>query len=258
MESNNSSTTQIIIIIVLVIITIALFAYLIIISVQIPPYIVTPFANNSVIKIRSLANNLYLKPINCNEISGCTFSNFSPNVCSNQDDIVIAAIGQYNDSGTNWQLCEYSGNSTTDPITGEAKYRIFQSNNQGTIVMALQGGILTTQTLFGNCIATNSVVLNCDQNQISNYFSFLLNEKVQTGVSSNTTSGSYQIFTSCDFQQRNPLFCSGQGNTDLSLQGCPPFVLSTVIASIYSGCTYPNFDPTCELNYLFEIDVISQ
>ena len=66
MESNNSSTTQIIIIIVLVVITIALFAYLIIISVQIPPYVVTPFANNSVIKIRSLANNLYLKPINCN------------------------------------------------------------------------------------------------------------------------------------------------------------------------------------------------
>ena len=257
METTNSnSTIQIIVIIILVVITIALFTYLIIVAVKIPPILVTPFANGSKVKIRSLANNLYLKPISCSQINGCDFSIYtSQNFCNIPAATVVAAIGQYDETGTTWQLCEYSGNNSSGP-TGEAKYLVFQGNTQNTTILRISNDILSTVTTQGNCVAESSSVFDCALQTDKVYFSFILNQKTKVGVISNTTSGSYQIFNSCDITQ--PLFCSGQGNTNLNNLDCPPFVLTANSGKKYTNglCEVPNFTPICALNYLFEIDVI--
>lgn len=258
-ESTNFSG-QIIVIVILVIIAIILFVYLLIISVNIPPVTIVPFANGSTVRIRSLANNLYLKPVSCSEITGCSDPLFADG-CPASDSIVIAAVGQPGDPQINWQLCEYSSTTSSDNSgqstnqLGEAKYLVYLGNSQGTQAMASLQGFLKLVTLAGNCTDISSGYLNCATQQIGNYLTFILNERTQSGLSSNTTSGSYQMYDSCDLN--NPYLCTGQGNTDLTKPGCVPFVVKQSVGGEAINCSVPVTTPICILNYLFEIDVVS-
>lgn len=240
--------TQTIVIIVLVIVGIILFVVLLVELVDIPKPLVVPFADGTIIKIKSLANNLYLRPISCADVATCndTFVRF---ICDGTPGgVIISAIGQETDPLTNWQLCQYS--SLAD--TGAAKYLIFSENNQNTSIMAINFELLFLTPSNGICTQLKSQPLACDQTTFQTYFSFILNERSLPGT--NTTSGSYNIITSCD---NKFIATSGQGATSLPATVCPPIMLSSAAAGAEFGCPNASVDPRCSLSYLFAIEVQS-
>ena len=241
---SSGSTGQIVVIIILVIVGIILFVFFLIEFINIPSPLIVPFANNSIVQIKSLTNNLYLRAIDCNEINGCTEAEFLRVCPVGSSCTIVSAIGQINEPGTRWTLCQYTSNNDS----GNAKYILYS----GTTVMQLIAGILTVVPTADTCQQAKSLLLNCaDAQSTSNYFSFILNEKTQN--TSNTTSGSYQMVLGCS--PEDPLFCSGQGSQDLRVPGCPPFIITSDVDNPKFGCTSAA-NPTCTLNYLFEIEVV--
>lgn len=260
--TGGGSTAQIIVIVVLVIIAIVLFVVLLIASVNVPPALVTPFADGSRIRIKSLANNLYLKPVTCSDISNCNDTLFQATCGTNQVQTVIAAVGSDpNDPQIIWSLCQYSGTlASGQPNTGEAKYIVFfeggQSNQFLQVVQTAQGSILTLQSANGICSALKSDVLFCPDQFIQStaYFSFLLNEKTLSTKNTSTTSGSYEIANACNLEDK--LICTGQGIQNLDSPGCPAFVVTLGTSLSIINCP-TSIEPRCALNFLFEIELIS-
>lgn len=246
--------TQTIVIIVLVIIGIILFIVLLVELVDIPQPLIVPFADGTIIKIKSLANNLYLRPVGCTDISSCT-APFVQEVCDtfpNGTGVIVSPIGQVTDPLTNWQLCQYS--SLSDE--GEAKYLIYSKGNDNTFILSLSTPILTLVRADDICTGLKSNPINCNPTAPSQtYFSFILNEQSAPGLGVNTTSGAYNIFVPCGTAENSFLLTSGQGATTLPANVCPPIVSSQLGQSF--NCEQPNGNPSCSLSYLFSIEVQS-
>ena len=239
-------TSQIIILIILIVIGIILFVVFLVELVNIPKPLIVPFADGTTIKIKSLANNLYLRPVPCSLVTTCNNA-YVRAFCDNQPNgSIISAVGQATDPLTNWQLCQYSALSDQ----GEAKYLVFSESNQGTSVMTIFDGTLFLSPSNGVCTELKNKQLTCSPTDtFYNYFSFILNEKVLS--TTNTTSGSYKIKASC-----GPFIgTSGQGATSLPANICPPVILEQKAIGVQIGCPAPDVDPRCSLSYLFEIEV---
>jgi len=253
---------QIIVLVLLILIGIILFVVFIVELTNVPAPIIVPFADGTIIKIKSLSNNLYLKPVPCNLIGTCD-NNYIRAYCdANPTRTIISAVGQFDDPLTNWQLCQYS--SITDE--GEAKYLIFSESNQNPVIMKFDAQRLVLESTNGICTQMKSENIDvCNVDGTNSYFSFILNEKDSSLTS--TTSGSYNILSVCATSgPPNPppypviengyVFSDGQGATSLPANICPPLVLSQTNAGSDIGCENGvTDDPRCILNYLFEIEV---
>jgi hypothetical protein len=255
--TGSNSTAQIIVIIVLVVIAIVLFVVFIVFTVQIPIATVTPFADGTRIKIKSLANNRYLKPVVCSQILPPCSDPFYTNFCGgNNGNVAIAAIGTENDIDTIFQLCQNSNIGQAGSIeSGLAKYELYLTNTQNTNVLSLNNeNFLTIFESDQTCIAEKSTSSGCG-NQIGvqnrTLFSFILDEKALN--SGTTASGAYKIVDACF--PNIFLVCTGQGNSSLNNPGCPPFVYTTSSPGSTGGCT-TDLDPRCTLSFLFEIEVL--
>lgn len=247
-----AQVSQLIVLIILVIIGIVLFVLFLVELVNIPQPLVVPFADGTIIKIKSLANNLYLRPVPCSSFTCENPSVVQACLANDGNKNIVAAIGQADDPLTNWQLCQYSALSDT----GEAKYLVYSESNQGLFSMYLDGfGSLRITGPMPICTQLKSIPIKCptlDQGQ--GYFSFILNERAQSIT--NTTSGSYNIIPSCAItgSEGGFLISSGIGAISLPAADCPPLVLDI---GTNIGCTGPEDGPRCALSYLFEIEVQS-
>lgn len=255
--SASSSTGQIVAIIILVLIAVSLFVIFIVITVNIPTVEIAPFRDGSKVRIKSLANNLYLRPVACSNILGCTDNFFVGNACSSTPpQTIVAPVGQASEDETQWTLCEYAGISVggNGINTGQAKYLVYSEGEGNNVVMAVNAQqTLVIGSVPGACKAQKTTLLECTTGRFDfSYFSFVLNEKTQGANNASSSSGSYYITNGCDLDEK--LFCTGQGNVDQTQQGCPPVVVTSEEAA-FSSCTSP-FSPTCTLNYLFEIEVL--
>lgn len=235
----------------LVIIGIILFVVLIVELVDIPAPLIVPFADGSIIKIRSLANNLYLRPINCTNIPKCNELNVQ-SVCnsfSGGTGVIISAIGQATDPLTNWQL--YQSSAIDDQ--GDAKYLIYLEGIDGTFSMQLDAGLLILVNRNVVCTTYKEFGVGCQTTDGQVYFSFILDERSAPGT--NTTSGSYSIRAQCSEPDNAYIVTSGQGATSLPADICPPLV--GLQQNQDFNCPTPNTDPRCSLSYLFSIEVQS-
>lgn len=125
---------QIIIVVILIIITIIITLWLIS-QVENPvPQVILPFNNGAFIKIKSLANNKYLRPVgggctsgssygSCQSpfFAGCGSSQYIPGPITQ-----LVADGDENDSNTVWQLCQYTGTKPTP--NNNAVYSLYHIN----------------------------------------------------------------------------------------------------------------------------------
>lgn len=241
--------TQTIVIIVLVIIGVILFVVLIVELVDIPAPLIVPFADGTKVKIRSLANNLYLRPINCTNISTCNELNVQ-DVCDsfpNGTGVVISAIGQASDPLTTWQLCQ----SSAIDDSGDAKYLIYSEGTDGTFIMQLDAGLLMLVNANAVCTSFKANGVGCQSLDGQRYFSFILEERGKPGT--NTTSGAYSIKAQCSLPDNTFILTSGQGATSLPANICPPLVVLQQNQDF--NCATPNTEPRCSLNYLFSIEV---
>jgi hypothetical protein len=254
--------SQLIILIILIVIGIVLFVVLLVELVNIPSPLITPFADGSIVRIKSLANNLYLKPVSCSDLASCN-NDYVGGLCDVEGgiDTIVVAIGQANDPLVRWQLCQYSALSDT----GQAKYVLFSESSQDISALSFfSNNNSLTSTAFlnpagGVCTQIRSQQPNCAGGQvIRQHFSFVLNERA---AGNNTTSGSYNIASSCDFGNGDGfLFSDGIGAITLPLPDtgvCPPLVLTQSSGGSTINCTEPNVDAGCSLNYLFEVEVVS-
>lgn len=206
-----------------------------------------PFADGTKIRIKSLANNLYLRPIPCTSFT-CDFQAIV-NACAVPGRNIISAIGQADDPLTIWQLCQYSALSDS----GEAKYLIYSESNQNTFAMSLlNDGTLVLLPTSGICTQSKLNAPACSIGATQDYFSFILNENARSKT--NTTSGSYNIIPSCFLGENNFIVSNGIGAISLPAAVCPPLVLSQGAGGPTIGCSGPEGDPRCTLNYLFEIE----
>ena len=245
--------TQTILVIVLIIIGIILFVVLLVELVDIPSPLVVPFADGSIVKIKSLANNLYLRPISCVDIPTC---GAVKSICDSfpySTGVIISPIGQANDPLTNWQLCQYSSLSDT----GQAKYLIYSENNQNPLYMTVNNNLLVLATANNICTALKSVTIDCSgtyPNIINqSYFSFILNERSQSAF--NTTSGTYTMYAQCSPFSNSFIFTTAFGATSLPANICPPLLSYSILQT--DACPGPEGDPRCNLGYLFSIEVQS-
>lgn len=255
-------TSQLIILIILIVIGIILFVVLLVELVNVPAPLTVPFADGSIVRIKSLANNLYLRPVSCSDVSGCNNDNVRAHCDLEHGTNIVAAIGQAVDPLTRWQLCQYSSLSDT----GNAKYIVYSESDQSLSALSA----FTTQESFGPlvaplfvdpvvggiCTQVKTQSLNCNPTALRQHFSFILNERA-TG--NNTTSGSYNIISSCELEAANGfLFSNGIGSTVLPdpVGVCPPLILTQDSGGDPVNCPEPNVDARCSLNYLFEIEVV--
>jgi len=274
MESNlpsesNSSSLQTVIIIILIIIGIILFIYLLIESVFIPPIQITPFTDGSIIRIKALSNNKYLRPFTCADLS-CTI----PYVCSSTGPSpynIVVADGVLGDGESiEWVLCQRKSKPSSTSKEIEAAYLISSRTNQSGYYMFSQigGEVLIADPQGSVCVSESSSSIDCASVQL--YFNFILQEKEFTAgntINSNQ-NGTYLIhsidpcdwidrpcssFTACPAGQFYYLYCNGG---EPFFQTCP-----NPVVQVYSNfnTSAPDKNSIEEvLNYSFLIEVVGR
>lgn len=164
---------QTIAIIFIVIIAIVLTIYFTFEVFDIPPPVNTQFADGTIVRIRSLANNKYLQVISCTgEFSNCTNSNFRA-ACSITDPVtnVLAATGETPDDASEFTVAQLKqtnprvGGIQGGPNTDSAAYMLYLDKNTGDnsirfdTISNVEGVYVTSNNLptgGGNFIEGNS------------------------------------------------------------------------------------------------------
>lgn len=200
-ENTSSGNYQGIIIIVLAIIGIILFIYLLVEFVDIPPVTIAPFSDGSIIKIKSLGNNKYLRPVSCSNLQ-C--SNLPQDICGSGSRFeAVVADAVESDFGTEWILCQYKGSSPTS--TTEAIYMVYNGRDvdSSTAAMHLPDDyeFLVVDNDLSICPSLASIPLKnnpgtngCNNIPVKYYLNFILMESANPGkTSSFNQNGTYQI-----------------------------------------------------------------
>lgn len=276
--SSSGSSSQTIIVIILIIIGIILFIFLIIESIFIPAVQITPFADGSKIKIKSLGNGRYIRPISCSDLANLD-SNCPPipsqfgnaPTCGSVGDTFqpIIADGLSNDRGVIWTVCQYKGKLGTASQEIEAPYLVMNTSNLTGNLMTVfpgdfppvsQSTFLFTETGQQICPAITGTPIDatCESADLNRYFNFVLEDKVNpSDASSSNQTGTYMIHTldprdlglDCSNTSNvSYIYCNGQLSGNCSI----PFV------NIYnqSGGGVPDRNSSDEiLNYSFLIEV---
>lgn len=262
-EQHKMEIGQTIIIIILIIIAIILVIFLIA-DVEFPPTpVYIPFADKSKIRIKSLANEKYLRIVGSRAYPNCIDANFGRTGLQ-----VVADIDNpTEDPTTIWTLCQYPGEAATPG--NNAVYSVFSGqenseqllnfNNQVVkpLLVSTSNESCSTQNTNYDVNAKNPIFLG----EIS-FFSFILQENgasntnglksssyiMRDGVSGDfiaTTTGNpgTALYSGCvnPIPNINPQNCTNANN-------CPP-IITMVNARNVIGQLSP-------LNYTFSIEVL--
>ncbi len=253
---------QTIIIIILIIIAIVLFVFLIA-DIEVPyPTVISPFKTGTTIRIRSLANNKYLRIANCNvnnppSYNTCTLTQGWLG-CSILPVLQVVADADVTDSGIEWFLSEYTGTAPTP--AGNAVYVIYYGSQNSGQVMYFSSANLNPVIVVSN--PSNPAQFNDAYGKAPGpFFSFKLQENNLLGT---TGSGIYQILNGNPRSVPNSggdIIMTCLGTKDLSLyttcstvptcqpaQACPVIVTMQDRTSVIN-----NFDP---LTYSFVIETL--
>ena len=255
---------QTIIIIILLIIAIVLIVFLIADVEFPPPDFYTPFANGSLIRIKSLANQKYLRKATSRDYPNCTDTNWFGRTSI---QVVADVDNPTNDPSTIWTLCQYAGSSGSAPTPGNnAVYTLFngQENSEEILIFNNQvvKPLLVTPSELLGCPAFNNSYPPPSNSLSIAYFSFVLQE---TGAANNKglKSSSYVIrdgvtgsFVATTTGNAGTALYSGCANPTprINPQNCPtanncPPIITMVNSSLV-------IDKISTLNYTFSVEVL--
>lgn len=226
-----------IIIIILIIIGIVLFIFLVAEVEFPPPQFVAPFRSGTTVRIKSLANNKYIRLAQCSSsgVPNYTQCMLTPaqgwGGCTNPSFHQLVADGEIGSNNINWNLCEYVGKTVTPGMN--AVYVLFQGVANSELVMSYSVLLHSTDIAPLQVTPNTNTCALFNQNyghglsQFSQsvYFSFMLQENGSVG----TNEGIYQIV---------------DGNPKVN--PTPGIFLDTILTcsgvkdiSLYSTCTNP-------------------
>lgn len=263
-----------IIVIILIIIGIVLFVFLVAEVEFPPPPVISPFQSGTTVRIKSLANNKYLRLANCSTMSNPSYSQctLTPTQgwlgCTPSSTQIVADAGP-GDNGINWSLCEYVGTKVTPG--GNAAYTLFQgvANSERVLSYPTPGDPSTFKPVIVSSLPTTCPGFNQNYGlqtpyigEISVYFSFQLQENGGVG----TNEGIYQILDGnprfpSQYWLDNIMVCSGVKSLSLysscsdatsctPANNCPVIVQMTGRQHILNS----GIDP---LTYSFVIEQVS-
>lgn len=255
---------QTIIIVILIIVALVLFIFLIADIEYPPPTVISPLKSGTTIRIRSLANNKYLRVANCNandppSYSTCTLTPSQGWTGCGTEQPQIVADADSTDRGIDWYLSEYPGTAQTPG--GNAAYIIYYGSTTSGQVMGYRIGDGFPVFLAGGAVSPD--IYNQNYGKIAgSYFSFQLQEN---NLSTTTTgSGIYQILNGnppgLEPDSDNIMFCSGTKDLSLyttctTVPTCQPAQACPVIVTMADrASTISTQDP---LTYSFVIETVS-
>lgn len=273
-ESQNASNSsqsnyQGIIIIVIVIIGILLFIFLLVEFVTAPAPIIAPFTNGTVIRIKSLANNKYLRPFSCSDL-GCTGPPEICNAVGSGNYSPVIANGASGEPGTNWVLCQYQGTAAQSKGELEAAYLLYNTSPCTTSAIGVtERYVVVDNNTPAICptLSFNNLSGTCDCSPagciplVERYINFVLVDSV-TSESSFNQNGVYTI---------NVIDASPYGGNDNNCGREPKFWYvnneqslpincgsNSNLVEIQDGRSPDRTSIDQKLNYSFFVEVVTQ
>lgn len=255
-EPPSSGSSQTIVIIALIIIGIILFIVLLVITIDIPLPIIKPFADGTIIKIKSLANGKYLIPRLCSQVPACTIiSQNGTEICNPGDPnftptlLPIVADGNFDDESTNWVVCQHPD---VDKNQAEAAYYLSNNTSTSQLAIVTWNSILVSKLNSPTCIAEQTSSFNC--NQIYELFNFELIENVNPNANSNVSGtngvGTYTIRTAIIPG------CSESNNPWYWVNNSSGVVCSNIMELSQTPSEIRN--PQRIINYSFQVEVVGR
>jgi len=262
---------QTVFIIILIIIGIVIFIFLIAEVEFPPPTVQTPFKNGANIRIKSLANNKYLRVADCSSggYTSCTLTDSEGWTGCRSTFQQIVADGDINDNNILWQLCQYTGDTQTPAgrdglglavyviqYVTTTTYMFYEKTDPNANQRVTLSNVNNTCANFNSNYTTNSTVLP----DTFFYFAFELIEN-QTGDINILQSGVYKIRggLNLNLPYYDVMVCTGTKNDLLytecnSINNCILADQCPVYPFMIQSTELNNYDP---ISYGFTIEVVS-